>query len=101
MTRFQVRHQLSSIVGYSGPTNLHRGSTAPLCQFRHGSTIDAVQRLCDEFSVLPRAEAHRVADQMDNAQLNNGRREGSLDRIRKALEALNHHDQQIGHPPAT
>ena len=60
-----------------------------------GRRVDRLQILRDCFALLPGRELHRVADQVDDAGLDDGIRKHGRDRLRKALEAIDNGDQDV------
>ncbi len=52
-----------------------------------------------DFLSFQEAKPIEPADQMDDTRLHDGLREDGIDRIRKALETIDHRDQDIGHAP--
>src|SRR6195952_2989741 len=60
--------------------------------------VDRLQGCHDLLAVLPRDVGQRVAQQMDDARLHQGLREGSVDRLGEALQPVDHRDQDVLHP---
>ena len=60
-----------------------------------GCGVDRLQVLGDRLALLPGCELHRVADQVDDASLDDGIREHGRDRLREALEAIDDGDQHV------
>ena len=57
--------------------------------------IDRLQRAGDVLALLPGGKCHRVADQVHDTGLDLGCRIDALDRLRKALQAVDHGDQDV------
>ena len=57
--------------------------------------VDTPERLRDRLAILPRRKAHGVAEQMNDAGLDDGLREHRVDRLGEALEAVDDRDQDI------
>ena len=57
--------------------------------------IDLAQLGRDRLAILPGAEVQRVANQMNDAGLNRGLREGGGDRLGEPLQPIDDRDQDV------
>jgi hypothetical protein len=57
--------------------------------------IDGPQRRHQPLAVLPRHQAQAVADQMDDAGLYDGAREGGGDGVGEAFQPIDHGKQEV------
>jgi len=59
-------------------------------------TINGAERLRDRLAIIPRREAHRVAEQVDITRLNDRLRECGADRFGEALPVVDGSNQYVG-----
>ncbi len=76
-----------------------KGFQAGQVSFGIFGAVDAAQRPCDRFPVLPGRKPHGIADQVYNAGLHHGLRKYRVDRLRKSPETINNRNQDIGDTP--
>ncbi len=96
ITRSQLRRQLWAMAGYfchpmAGVESIERR----LGRISILRPINRLQRAGEGFAVLPGGEIHRMADQMDDARLNDRLRKDGVDRLRKALQSVDDCDQNV------
>ncbi len=96
ITRSQLRRQLWAMAGIflppmAGVESIERR----LGRISILRPINRLQRAGEGFAVLPGGEIHRMADQMDDARLNDRLRKDGVDRLRKALQSVDDCDQNV------
>ena len=77
------------------PRTLREGVEGSLAGGGIGRAIDRAQRLRDALAILPGGKIHRMADQVDDASLNDGLRENGINGLRKALQAVDDGDENV------
>ena len=96
MTSSQLRRQLCAIAGYfCAPGAVREGLERGLAGFGIGGAIDRPQRLRDGLAILPGGKLQRMADQVNDAGLNDRLRENGIDRLGEALQAIDDGDQNV------
>ena len=60
-----------------------------------GRAIDGPKRLRDVLAILSSGKIHGMADQVNDAGLNDRLRENRIDGFRKALQAIDDRDQNV------
>ena len=63
------------------------------------SLINPLQAFGDLLAIFPAAEVQGMAHKVHDAGLHCGVREGRVDGVREALEAVNNGDEDVLHPP--
>src|SRR6201995_1327864 len=58
-------------------------------------SIDRLQRACEDFAVFPGGEIHRMADEMNDARLNDRLRKDGVDRLGKTLQSVYDSDENV------
>lgn len=77
--------------GKRGPQRVSNASSAAAA----ASVVNHLQDRRGGLAILPRHSLHRVADQMHNTGLDHRTWEHRLDRLREALQPVNHRDQDV------
>ena len=77
------------------PRTLRKGVEGGLASSGIGRAIDRPQRLRQALAILPGGKIHRMADQMDDAGLNDGLWENGINSLGKALQAVDHGDEDV------
>src|SRR4029077_2855589 len=77
------------------PRTLCEGIEGARSDLAIGSAIDGWQRLRDVLAILPSGEIHGMANQVNDAGLNDRLRENRIDGFRKALQAIDDRDQNV------
>ena len=96
MTRSQLRRQLCAIAGYFSPhgalcESVERG----LAGFGVDRAIDRTKRLRHASAILPGGKVHGMADQVNDAGLNDRLRENRIDGFGEALQAIDDGDENV------
>src|ERR1700689_2099973 len=90
------RRQVWPIAAYFRPHGLFwKASRALWPASASCGAVDFAQLGDDGLPVFPGRKIQRIADQMNDAGLNRGLRKDGLDRLRKALQAVDHGDQDV------
>src|SRR5690242_19006701 len=77
------------------PRTLCEGMEGSLADLGIGRAIDGPKRLRDVLAILPGGKIHGMADQVNDAGLNDRLRENRIDGFRKALQAIDDGDQNV------
>src|SRR5271169_1232627 len=78
---------------FCAPRALREGVESGLASCSIGRAVDGPQRLRQALAILPGGKIHRVADEVDNASLNDGLWENGINGLGKALQAIDDRDE--------
>src|SRR4051812_34095928 len=95
----QARRQLWAMAAYlRAPRAFLKGTQGGLCGCRVHGAVDLLQSRGHSFAVLVGDELQAAPERLDNTGLDRGLREDGQNRLRKALQAIHHGDQQSSTP---
>ena len=77
------------------PRTLREGVEGGLASSSIGRAIDSPQRLHQALAILPGGKIHGMADQMNDAGLNDCLRENGINGLGKTLQAVDHGDENV------
>ena len=80
------------------PWTLRKGVEGSLASSSIGRAINSPQRLRQALAILPGGKIHRMADQMDDAGLNDCLWENGINGLGKTLQAVDHGDENVLDP---
>src|SRR5271169_2447905 len=85
---------------FYAPRTLRKGIEGSLTGSSIGCAIDRTQRLRQALAILPGGKIHGMADQTDDAGLNDCLWEHGINGLGKALQAVDHGDENVLNPAA-
>src|SRR5579862_6276727 len=82
------------------PRTLRKGVEGGLTSSSIGRAIDSPQRLHQALAILPGGKIHGMADQVDDAGLNDCLWENGINGLGKTLQAVDHGNENVLNPAA-